>query len=1039
MRKNSKKQLRRRHSKKLSKGSKRKRKNESFLYEALEPRRVLNAVPLVNHDLDYVTALNTVLTVTNANEGVIDNDFDAENSSLSATKIDDPTNGSITLNSNGTFTYTPATGFEGVDTFTYQVNDGTDNSALGTVQVTVGNGLSGQLNSDEFNSGSLLHDGVLSLTQPLGGGLDLVYRSDTTPVVLVPIETMLTSGTTIPDSVTANLTIDGVSSGNVTFDNTGLATGEPLRFVLRSLTTASTTGMYDWSVTATLNYTSSTLTRTFTGSLAIVNRTGSEFGIGWWLDGLDRLHTSSEGALLVNGDGTTLWFEKDGGTYLQAENDPSFGSLVQNGGGDYTFTDKWGDQQNFDSNGYVTDIQKLNNTNASFTFEYDASDRIEKIVDEFGREYTFSYNGTTGKLDSVNDFFGRDSTLTFLTDELTSVKVADEIATGYTAPTWSFEYTTIGGKKFLNKHNDPDQNTTEYIYNAESRRIQQINNADHTTQDESKWQVFPTISEGFAYASSGNTLLKVANMDARYIDEVGNEVGFTTDRFANTTSLTDALNETSVFEYDNQGWLYRSTAPDPDSTGPLTAPVIKYGYSNLGDVAITVYPDGTTTTETYDATHHSLASFTNKLGFTESYSYFSDGDLQTFTDIDGNVWTYTYDTHGNLLTEVSPDPDGMGTLYSSITTTYTYDLTYYNRLTRTTWDNNDYQDFTYTASDQVATFIDELGNVTSHEYDPLDRLTKTTLPDPDGAGSQTSPVYTYEYGSNLLIDKEIDALGNATEYEYDARNWLTKIVFPDPDGAGTLTSPEMIYDYDKTGMLTSEIHPEFNGVSITYQYDANGQLTTKSGPVANQDHNYIYDAMGRTIEETDASGRTVNYEYDLDSQLTKTIDHDPDGAGPEIGPTTEFEYNDTGQLTKVIDALGRETTYAYLDNGLLESLTNPDPDSSGPDVSAVTSYQYDNIGRLNKITDPAERISEKEYDIFGRLTRFVNPDPDGPGSLQPTDVEYVYSQIGLLTSVINELGFVTTYAYDNLGRMTSKTLPDPDGAGSKTSPVYGYS
>ncbi len=47
--------------------------------------------------------------------------------------------------------------------------------------------------------------------------LNLVCLSDAIPAVLVPVETFLTSGTTIPNSITANLTIGGVSSGDVNY------------------------------------------------------------------------------------------------------------------------------------------------------------------------------------------------------------------------------------------------------------------------------------------------------------------------------------------------------------------------------------------------------------------------------------------------------------------------------------------------------------------------------------------------------------------------------------------------------------------------------------------------------------------------------------------------------------------------------------------------------------------------------------------------------------------------------------------------------
>ena len=48
-----------------------------------------------------------------------------------------PKNGTLTLNSNGTFTYVPNPGFYGVDTFTYTATNGTYNSNVATVTIDV--------------------------------------------------------------------------------------------------------------------------------------------------------------------------------------------------------------------------------------------------------------------------------------------------------------------------------------------------------------------------------------------------------------------------------------------------------------------------------------------------------------------------------------------------------------------------------------------------------------------------------------------------------------------------------------------------------------------------------------------------------------------------------------------------------------------------------------------------------------------------------------------------------------------------------------
>jgi len=72
--------------------------------------------------------------------GVLANDSaGAAGTSLAATLLTGPTNGTLSLNANGGFTYTPAPGFAGLDAFTYRVNDGFTNSAPALVVLTDAN------------------------------------------------------------------------------------------------------------------------------------------------------------------------------------------------------------------------------------------------------------------------------------------------------------------------------------------------------------------------------------------------------------------------------------------------------------------------------------------------------------------------------------------------------------------------------------------------------------------------------------------------------------------------------------------------------------------------------------------------------------------------------------------------------------------------------------------------------------------------------------------------------------------------------------
>ncbi|MGI9240035.1 MAG: tandem-95 repeat protein, partial [Verrucomicrobiales bacterium] len=56
--------------------------------------------------------------------GVLSNDLEPDGQSLSASLVTDAVHGSVTMGSDGTFTYTPGLNFHGIDTFTYAASDG---------------------------------------------------------------------------------------------------------------------------------------------------------------------------------------------------------------------------------------------------------------------------------------------------------------------------------------------------------------------------------------------------------------------------------------------------------------------------------------------------------------------------------------------------------------------------------------------------------------------------------------------------------------------------------------------------------------------------------------------------------------------------------------------------------------------------------------------------------------------------------------------------------------------------------------------------
>lgn len=91
-------------------------------------------VPVAVAD-SYSTSEGVVLA--QSAPGVLANDPDYNNGFYVATKVTDPSSGSVTLNTDGSFTYTPNASFSGTDSFTYRVDDGALHGNPVTVTITV--------------------------------------------------------------------------------------------------------------------------------------------------------------------------------------------------------------------------------------------------------------------------------------------------------------------------------------------------------------------------------------------------------------------------------------------------------------------------------------------------------------------------------------------------------------------------------------------------------------------------------------------------------------------------------------------------------------------------------------------------------------------------------------------------------------------------------------------------------------------------------------------------------------------------------------
>lgn len=120
---------------------------DTFRYEAADPDgetasatvtidvRPVNDAPTTVSD-SYTTTEDAVLTI-DASAGLLANDIDVEQQSLTAFLSLPPSNGTAIVEADGAFVYTPIAGFVGTDSFEYTADDGSDFSASTIVTITV--------------------------------------------------------------------------------------------------------------------------------------------------------------------------------------------------------------------------------------------------------------------------------------------------------------------------------------------------------------------------------------------------------------------------------------------------------------------------------------------------------------------------------------------------------------------------------------------------------------------------------------------------------------------------------------------------------------------------------------------------------------------------------------------------------------------------------------------------------------------------------------------------------------------------------------
>jgi YD repeat-containing protein len=467
--------------------------------------------------------------------------------------------------------------------------------------------------SVDATSGSLDTEIDLPSYNPNVPALALTYDSiAASPTPIVVFENTLSASAAVPSKVSAQLTFNSTALTNYYFSTTQLNPGDVQQIALEATNaTTLTTNRYAYSAQVVDIGTTNT-TSTYSGSTTLLNDSGSAFGAGWTLQGLEKITAETGGVILDLGQGgRTLWFTGSFGSGGGTFTDPAgeFSTLVQNSGGSYTDTLTDGTQIQFSSAGAETDTIDLNNQH--ITYSYSGGNLIS-IEDNYANFTTLSYSG--GYLQTIKDPASRVTTFTHSGGNLTEATLPD-------SSTWNYAYAS-GGQ--LTQITDPRSHTVTIAYDSASR-VGTISRPDSTHETFTNDQESGWTNSGTLASPAAPTLL--AQAGGTYTSPNSNTTTIQPDwmGLGMTGNQIDALGDVQMYDLNSNGLATVAV----DQVNRVTS----FAYDSSGNMTKVVYPDGNS----------------------ESYTFNSDSQPLTFVDANANTTSYTY-SGGNLV--VVKDPMG---------------------------------------------------------------------------------------------------------------------------------------------------------------------------------------------------------------------------------------------------------------------------------------------------------------------------------------------------------------------------------------------
>jgi len=344
-----------------------------------------------------------------------------------------------------------------------------------------------------------------------------------------------------------------------------------------------------------------------------------------------------------------------------------------------------------------------------------------------------------------------------------------------------------------------------------------------------------------------------------------------------------------------------------------------YGYNGFGHITNYVDPAGRTVSLRYDTNGIDLLEVRQtRLGQNEllaRISYNSQHRPLTSTDAAGQTTTFTYNPRGQLLTVTDPLNE---------TTTFTYDTNaYLLSVDGPLPGTNDITAITYDLFGRIGTLTDVSGYTLTFNFDALNRVTRVTFPD------STFNQYSYNILDCVAVQ---DRAGRVTSYAYDSMRQLKQMT--DPLGRRTL------FEWCRCGSPKSIIDPLGRGTR--WSTDVQNRRTVKQYPDGSQ-VNYVYEnTTSRLRQRTDEKQQTTFISYNLDNSIQAISYENAQVPTPNVIYTYDPNYL---RVTSMQDGIGTTTysynpitSPPTLGAGRLASV-------GGPLANSTVTYAYDAVGR----------------------------------------------------------------------------------------------